>query len=57
MEEVFWFICEIKWILHKISLADVDIPTVLLIIESVEFLNNVCVMKHIETTEIHIHEH
>lgn len=38
-------------------MADVDIPTVLLIMKSVEFLININAVEHTETTVIHINEH
>lgn len=55
MEEAIQFLSEVKP--AKLTLSDVDIPSVLLIMESVEFLNNVNFVECMEATVIYINEH
>lgn len=43
--------------LEKLTLADIDIPTALLIMKSVEFLIYVNTVEYIKTRVIHINEH
>lgn len=52
MEEAIQFLSEVKP--AKLTLSDVDIPSVLLIMESVEFLNNVNFVECMEATVIYI---
>lgn len=41
----------------KLTLSDVDIPSVLVTMESVEFVNNVNFVECTEATVIYINEH